>query len=107
MSRLVAMGGLLLWAALAQAQPLHTYPLKATYASPAEYPTFSAQLHWPVDAGRTTPDDTCAVPRTDTRTCAHVHSDLTCAYLGEFLPGSVASCRFTITLHHLPGYVYA
>ena len=71
------------------AQPIHHHPQKAAYASPAEWPVFSGQAHWP------NPDPTM--------TC-HLHVDPKFPY-GAELGDASFQVPFTLKLYHCDGRI--
>lgn len=92
-------------AAGASAQPIYGHPQKASYGSPAEYPTISFQGHWPVKGAIE------AVPLADgcdpdvAIRCTHNHSELNGPLYMDAKPGDVLHFRFAIVTHHLAGVV--
>jgi hypothetical protein len=71
---------------------IHNSPQKAAYASPAEWPTVSAQCHWK-DVGVNAMN-----------MVAHTHLDLTFPFYAEWSTGPITA-KWTITMFHTDGYV--
>jgi len=97
--RLVLLVLLLLCPALASAQPIHNYPGKSAYASPAEWPAIDAQCHWVPGDGSPAIDP----PNTLTHDMAHTHVAVKAPIYAE-LKGPI-TVSVPIKLFHTAGKI--